>query len=707
MHHEDENLSAFLKDVESSARTILRKNNEIRCHHNQIESNSNKCSSKKNFSIQDSSKARKEPNTKANKSASLDHTNFKFDNNPLGVQCISSGRSDENILRDIVNDSDTELKSEYLRNRYRNVSSWEEEESCDSIDESVHPNPLKELLGKHIADSRCSMNNMTAKRLSKFDDHVYHETVATLEKLQAKCLQEDEDFILESSSQHWLDKDSCMDEDTQLYEENRQPLIPKPSSRIISKLPPSRWPLAISEPISLFGEFSFVSIHRYCDKDHKEVEPLFTIDFHNSTLQRASRKILYERDMEAVSSFAENSFKLASPVYEICPSDDVLREWHVVYAAQNPEILKDYEFSHNHLISMRVGSTKCVSTDVPTNVIIAVIGLFHVVASSDVSFWTSNENAETVWEPLMKHLEVEEVSFAEALYESHEISNSYRYTKVQRRVTLQLKYSDDLSETDSLNWSGMYRNCDYEELMRALQFSNNVIHTFSQKTGHRNELLKSIEDAHKFEEESKLKSIERMDLDLRLLPPQAVRLSGRLALSSGLIPGVCSLPDDLNDDAMNHPLTKPNCFSGAQIAISLDRNIKDNYPLTVTTRVVLQSPVEAPIYKMFDPKPRFPPVTQVQEIDDQVPMEVAKANSIMNESIDVLNEDRYPSSVILIDPLSLDPNARSIMDTYPTDFNNETSKFYSKWGFAASVLQKHLLKKSHFRSISLVCQRLV
>lgn len=256
-----------------------------------------------------------------------------------------------------------------------------------------------------------------------------------------------------------------------------------------------------------------------------------------------------------------------------------------------------------------------------------------------------------------------------------------------------LRVPEENSAIETINWSGSCRDISKLEFTNALSASRNIISHLATPLASSCIFLENLYKKAKVEQSSKLNLIQEMEKQRQLVPSLSVRLSGPLALSEDLIPGVCSIPFPLNWDVFGN--NSSELVDATEVAFTFNRETPDS-PLSVTTRVAFQYPIEAPKFKIFDKKQMIPKYATYEPVQGPIPLITSKAKSILTEELESLVDDRCPGPVTLIDVAALDQTKRTLLNKFPKESNEETSEFFSEYGFRTKVATEEFLEKEPF-----------
>jgi hypothetical protein len=243
-----------------------------------------------------------------------------------------------------------------------------------------------------------------------------------------------------------------------------------------------------------------------------------------------------------------------------------------------------------------------------------------------------------------------------------------------------------------MNWSGICRDIGETDFVEALGASSNIITHLTAPPDNSRAFTNSLYHLAKVDQPSKVDTIQEMETQRQLIPSLALRLSGPLALSKDLIPGVCSIPFRLNWEVFGN---SSNFIDSTEVAITFNRETATS-PLTVTTRAAFQYPIEAPRFKVFDKKQMIPECASHKPVQGPIPLTMAKAKSILTEELESLVDARCPGPVTLIDVSAVDEKKRSLLYEFPKELNDETSEFFSEHGFRTKAPVEPFLKEKPF-----------
>lgn len=430
MNEENENLSLYLHRVEASARKILRKNNELRSRQAQKQMRSTSSGPWQFGRL----KVQTKTNTKANKNVTFDKTDFRSGKEIVKSNNIAKSnesmknqsRKDPKSENDIV---DMDITSAFLRKRYRSDENLVESEQSTQTKESIEEHPLKLLLIQHVEAIRTRVTKMTEKRLSSFAQEVYNDCVKSLDAIKSEIAKEKENSCDDKTEIVRTMDDLCDDSNQEVLHEIQNgscpsQFSPKPSSRLIPCLPPQRWTLAILEPMTPWNELYFVSIYRYYPNSQTQRAmtlasiPLFVIDFYGKNKNHVSRYILNDQDVADLCNpekVVSLDYRELGVVYTT-PFDIKVKNDNVASPITGTLEVKVIRACNNHMCKLLAKITSslyqddtCVknsSIEVPMNVVIAALDLFHLAVSSDEKFWTDSENNATIWPQFLKFVQV-------------------------------------------------------------------------------------------------------------------------------------------------------------------------------------------------------------------------------------------------------------------------------------------------------------
>ena len=465
MDNEDESPD-FLRNVESSARRILRKHNAIRSGKTILKTSDPQQMIKASPFYE----PRKERNPNRHKKLSVEdintqaselHIHSKLSSNKIPVvynrrrknnkknnACTpAKGLKKRECSRESWRLDDIILDSSTLRNRFRS----DQRPVCENQDggaqggDNLIEHPIRILITKHVDSITATFNQMTKKMLSSMSSKVAEARVRDLldrreERISSEILEQskddgDIDGILKNECATQESKVSDLDgsvchEDFG-FDNNNDSFVScgtqksslNTSNRVIPSVPPEIWPLVVFEHLgkASYANSSYVSIHRLRSRVESEKEAYWTLDLYDHMYQIVQRYILYDNEMDSLAalfSLADNNMNSSSQ--DLCNG-----------ALVHEEKIKRVDCNnHEDIYSVKVHV--CTSDEMwmaiiyiclqgerddqwdseakihlPIHEVIALLHLHCLCNTSNAPFWHSTKNGDLVWKRLINNINVE------------------------------------------------------------------------------------------------------------------------------------------------------------------------------------------------------------------------------------------------------------------------------------------------------------
>lgn len=465
----EDKTSEFLRTVESSARSILRKNNERNQQSNTTSLENEALDSNNGSTVHPKLKASPFYNAWEGWDKSRQKEMAAEDGLDVATEhCIRSsipsrtmgqgkGKGRSSLARKAMEKQKAAsdgliLDSSALRKRFRcderlvhdNQRDGDCNEALESTDGEESEHPIQALLSQHVASMTARVHQMTKKNLSTMSSIVSDTHKKALEKERLQALPSiDKEVMHDGCSDHPLregrdDKqvEACdlLPDDAKEYRGTNQPFddasyevskpILKESNRVIPSLTPESWPLVVLEEIvnPIGNATSYLSIHRIqtTTGEGPSQTHCWILDFYNHKYQSEKRYILYDDEMASLITSMPN---VESD--NRCDEDEQSDDGVLVHEESTSRTIHGTSFNGNCVVRIQKSGMKLTATIsfsleqselhettielklcLPIYEIIAGLNLHHLCKTFDARFWLSGDNGDRVWKKLVSQIEV-------------------------------------------------------------------------------------------------------------------------------------------------------------------------------------------------------------------------------------------------------------------------------------------------------------